>query len=414
MSQHVNIRCHKKLLFAIGILVVLILCIWLGRDLLSHHNKTVSVQETDVASSDAMRRDVSGKHILISAQQMKQAGILIQHLGLPNTAIQATLSLQGQTQWSPESKVVLTSPVAGVVQQILVQPLATVVRNDNVLMINSPDLIQIQNDILQIHAQQQLAQQTLARERQLFAEGIIAEKRVQEAQNHIQRLNIDLSAKQRLLQFMGGNSATGLNPIVSVKSPASGQIESLFVSTGQYVDVGMVLGQLVNADLPLQLQLQASLADSQYIDVGDTVKVEGCEITGKVQKIAPTLAGNTQTQNIIVQMNTKHRCLRVQQFVKAQVQSHYPATMAAWTVPSTALTLKDGQYFVFVRNQNGFMVIPVNVVGENQQQRYIRSTSLKPEMQIATHGVERLKAVWLGFGAEQVPASNNHSTAAVD
>lgn len=403
MSQQVSVLGNKKLLFAIGTLAVVIVAIWLGSRLLSNNNKETAAVENETTA--AISADPSGNQILISPQQIKQVGIQLQSLGQPSSDIQATLALQGQAQWSPTSKVVLTSPVSGVVQQVLVQPLATIARNSNVLTVSSPELIQIQNDILQIQAQQQLAVQTLARERKLFAEGIIAEKRVQEAQNQMQRLSIDLAAKQRMLQFMGGNSGNGLSSVVYVKSPASGSVESLQVSAGQYVETGAVLGQLVNSDLPLQLVLQASLADSQYIHIGDSVKVEGCEITGQVQKIAPALAGNTQTQNVIVQMNANHRCLQVQQFVKAQLQSHNPTARAAWTVPSTALTLKEGKNIVFVHNQNGFAAIPVEVVGNNQQHSYITAAALKPGMNIAISGVERLKAVWSGFGAEQAPTA---------
>ncbi len=407
MGQNVNLLSNKKRLLAIGTLIILIMIIWLGSSLLlSNKDKTAAVQETDATrNNETITTDASGNQILISPQQMKQVGISLQNLGQPSTNVQASLTLQGQAQWSPESKVVLTSPVAGIVQQVLVQPLSEITRNNNILTISSPDLIQIQNEILQIQAQLQLAQQSLIRERKLFDEGIIAEKRVQEIQNQVQRLNIELNAKQRMLQFMGGNNANQLNPMVSVKSPANGQIESLQVSTGQYVEIGAVLGQLVNSDLPLQLNLQANLTDSQYIRVGDQVKIEGCEITGQVQKIAPALASNTQTQNIIVQMKAQNPCLHVQQFVKAKLQSHYPTTDAVWTVPSTALTLKDGKHIIFVKNQRGFVAVIVDVVGENQQQSYIKSSALKPEMQIATQGVERLKAVWLGFGAEQVPTA---------
>ena len=403
MSQHVSVLGKKKLLFAIGALAVVIVGIWLGSSLLSNKNKEAAAVENETTA--AISADPSGNQILISPQQIKQVGIQLQSLGQPSSDIQATLALQGQAQWSPTSKVVLTSPVSGMVQQVLVQPLATIARNSNVLTVSSPELIQIQNDILQIQAQQQLAVQTLARERKLFAEGIIAEKRVQEVQNQMQRLSIDLAAKQRMLQFMGGNSGNGLSSVVYVKSPASGSVESLQVSAGQYVETGAVLGQLVNSDLPLQLVLQASLADSQYIHIGDSVKVEGCEITGQVQKIAPALAGNTQTQNVIVQMSANHRCLQVQQFVKAQLQSHNPTARAAWTVPSTALTLKEGKNIVFVHNQNGFAAIPVEVVGNNQQHSYITATALKPGINIVISGVERLKAVWSGFGAEQAPTA---------
>lgn len=404
MGQQVSVLRSKKLLFAIGALVLVSLGLWWGSTVLSNKNKEAQVKAEDELPEASISSDTSGSQILISSKQIQQAGIQLQTLGPAAADVQTRLVLQGQAQWSPESKVVLTSPVSGVVQQVLVQPLADVARHSNVLAVHSPNLIQIQNDILQIRAQQQLAQQNLARERSLYAEGIIAEKRVQEAQNQVQRFNIDLSAKQRMLQFMGGSSANGLNPVVYVKSPANGSVESLQVSVGQYVETGTVLGQLVNSDLPLQLLLQASLADSKYIHAGNKVKVEGCEITGYVQKVAPALTGNTQTQNVLVQMDAKDSCLRGQQFVKAHIQSYTPTVIAAWSVPSASVVLKDGKHMIFIKNKNGFSAMSVKLIGVNQQQSHIAAAALRPEMQFAVSGVERLKAVWSGFGAEQAPA----------
>ena len=163
----------------------------------------------------------------------------------------------------------------------------------------------------------------------------------------------------------------------------------------------------MNSDLPLQLMLQAPLADSKYIQIGDLVKVEGCEITGQVQQIAPALSGNTQSQNVLVQMQAKDNCLKVQQFVKANIQSHNPTTKTAWVIPSAALTLKDNKHFIFIKNQNGFVATPVELVGANQQQSHVIGNALKPGIQVAVRGVERLKAVWSGFGAEQAPPASS-------
>ncbi|EXB30054.1 efflux RND transporter periplasmic adaptor subunit [Acinetobacter baumannii] len=407
MSQQVNILRHKQVFISICTFALVILGIWWGSSVLLNKNKEEKSETQNVVGNEQETINVSGNQILITPTQLQQAGIQLQTLGQTTKDIQLSLTLQGQAQWSPQSKVVLTSPVAGIVQQVLVQPLAEVGLHNPILAIHSPDLIQIQNEILQIHAQLQLANQNLARERSLYTEGIIAEKRVQEAQNAVQRLNIDLSAKQRMLQFMGGGSSQGLNPVVYVKSPARGSIESLQVSAGQYVETGAVLGQLVNSDLPLQLILQASLADSKYIQNGDLVKVEGCEITGQVQQIAPSLSGNTQSQNVLVQMQAKDNCLKVQQFVKANIQSHNPTTKTAWVIPSAALTLKNNKHFIFIKNQNGFVAMPVELVGANQQQSHVIGNTLKPGIQVAVRGVERLKAVWSGFGAEQAPPASS-------
>lgn len=407
MNHQVDILRHKKVFISIFTFVLVILGIWWGSSLLLNKNKTKKSKTQNVVANQTETIDVSGNQILISPAQIQQADIQLKTLGQATKDVQLSLTLQGQAQWSPQSKVVLTSPVAGIVQQVLVQPLAEVGLHNPILAIHSPDLIQIQNEILQIHAQLQLANQNLARERSLYTEGIIAEKRVQEAQNAVQRLNIDLSAKQRMLQFMGGGSSQGLNPVVYVKSPARGSVESLQVSAGQYVETGAVLGQLVNSDLPLQLILQAPLADSKYIQNGDLVKVEGCEITGQVQQISPSLSGNTQSQNVLVQMQAKDNCLKVQQFVKANIQSHNPTTKTAWVIPSAALTLKNNKHFIFIKNQYGFVATPVELVGANQQQSHVIGNTLKPGIQVAVRGVERLKAVWSGFGAEQAPPASS-------
>ena len=407
MNHQVDILRHKKVFISIFTFVLVILGIWWGSSLLLNKNKTKKSKTQNVVANQTETIDVSGNQILISPAQIQQADIQLKTLEQATRDVQLALTLQGQAQLSPQSKVVLTSPVAGIVQQVLVQPLAEVGLHSPVLAIHSPDLIQIQNEILQIRAQLQLASQNLAREHSLYFEGIIAEKRVQEAQNLVQRLNIDLSAKQRMLQFMGGSSSQGLNSVVYVKSPARGSVESLQVSAGQYVETGTVLGQLVNSDLPLQLMLQAPLADSKYIQIGDLVKVEGCEITGQVQQIAPALSGNTQSQNVLVQMQAKDNCLKVQQFVKANIQSHNPTTKTAWVIPSAALTLKDNKHFIFIKNQNGFVATPVELVGANQQQSHVIGNALKPGIQVAVRGVERLKAVWSGFGAEQAPPASS-------
>ena len=104
-------------------------------------------------------------------------------------------------------------------------------------------------------------------------------------------------------------------------------------------------------------------------------------------------------------MDTKHNCLRVQQFVKVHVQSKQPTVIAAWPVPSTAITSQDGKHIIFVKNQKGFEAVTVEVLSADQQQSYITAEKLKPKMQLAISGVERLKAVWSGFGAEQAPIS---------
>ena len=359
-----------------------------------------------LVASEQPASEGAGNRLAISADQEKQASIRTQVLSAATDTIAADLVLQGQAIWSPASQLLVTSPISGVVQQILVQPLAEVEKSAKIAVIYSPDIIQIQNEVLQLRAQQQLDSQQLAREQSLFAEGIIAEKRVQEARNRVQQNNINLQAKQRLLQFMGQGSGRSLDPTIQVKSPTRGVIESLDVSLGQFVESGAVIAKVVKRDMPLLLNLQMP-SKQQGVQVGDLVKVDGCEITGNVAKISPSLMGNTQTKEVLVQMQASHACLSVNQYVQANIQTASKADSPVWSVPSTAIMLKDNKNYIFVKAKTGFEAQEVEVVVSNTQTTHIRGAGLAAGQVIAVTGVDRLKAVLAGFGAEQADAVHN-------
>lgn len=345
--------------------------------------------------------------IAISAAQIKQAGIttqLLQQIAGGSSA--QDISIQGQAIWSPNSKYTISSPVSGVIQSITAQPLTQVNKSAVLVTIYSPDIINWQNELLQLRAQQSAASQALAREKKLFSEGIIAEKRVIEAQSTLQQININIQAKQRLLKFSGAASNSNLNPITTVRSPNSGILNQWSISPGQHVETGQALGELVNANAPLMLTLQANSADARYIHQGDVVTVDKCPIQGRVVQTSPSLNNNAQTQQILVQLSGTAACLHANQYVTARINtSSKPSTAASWQVPTTAITFKNNKNYVFIRQSSGFSAVPVNITNSGKAVSQITSPSLNASQQIAVTGIDRLKAVWIGFGADQAPRS---------
>lgn len=404
MSKLYGYLSHYKKLFIFIFFLFIVILIWFAIRFFA--------PETKFVEQTASGTEQSTNQLAISTKQQQQAGINTQVLTPATKDISSSISLQGQAQWAPQSKIMVTSPISGVIQQIFVQPLADIAQSKKIVAIHSPDVVQIQNEILQLHSQKQLYSQNLARERQLFAEGIIAEKRVQEARNQLQQVNIQLEAKQRMLQFMGGSSASGLNPVVYVNSPAQGLIEALNVTAGQRVEIGSVIGQIINRKIPLILTLQTPIKNVAHIHTGDTVSVEGCQIKGRVVKIAPMLNGNTQTHEVMVQMGATDPCLNVNQYIKAQIQSSMQANQSIWSVPSSAIMLRGGTSYIFVKQGTGlgFTAVPVDVVSSTAQITYITGSTLKTGLEVAVTGVERLKAILSGFGAEQAPTNNSATT----
>ena len=75
-----------------------------------------------LVASEQPAPEGAGNRLAISADQEKQASIRTQVLSAATDTIAADLVLQGQAIWSPASQLLVTSPISGVVQQILVQP----------------------------------------------------------------------------------------------------------------------------------------------------------------------------------------------------------------------------------------------------------------------------------------------------
>ena len=117
----------------------------------------------------------------VSEKQMQALGI--QTAALQDQADSVRPNFPAQVVVPPDREQVVSSPVAGLIAQILVQPNELVRRGAPLLRIASPELGQLQLELLQAAARATLARQAAQREQALFDEGIIPQRRIQESQS---------------------------------------------------------------------------------------------------------------------------------------------------------------------------------------------------------------------------------------
>ena len=86
-----------------SVLILISLGLWWGSKLLS--NKNIEAKVERQVSEAERSPEVSEQQIWISSKQIEQVGIKLHTLGASSTDIQKQIILQGQVQWSPESKV---------------------------------------------------------------------------------------------------------------------------------------------------------------------------------------------------------------------------------------------------------------------------------------------------------------------
>lgn len=82
----------------------------------------------------------------------------------------------------PRQQQLVSAPLAGVVDQLLVTENDVVKPGQPLLRLLSPELGELQLKLMEAGTRSGLAAKTLQRERALFSEGIIPERRVQEAE----------------------------------------------------------------------------------------------------------------------------------------------------------------------------------------------------------------------------------------
>ena len=341
----------------------------------------------------------------VAAAQLQTLGIETQPLQPGSGQLRA--DYPAQVMVPPTAEQVVSSPVAGMVAQLLVQPGQPVAAGTPLLRIASPEFGQLQLQLLQASARATLARQTAQREQALFKEGIIAQRRVQEAQAALKENDAALRQAKAALR-LSGVSAAAVERIVASGTPQDNLtlsaerdaiVTALSVKPGQRVDGMTALLSLAQTDeLWLDLQLPVGARDTWSAGSRLEVSVDEQEIPARILSISPTVSAGSQTLTLRLALEGKVARLRPGEFVSAALP--LPASADSWDVPLAAVAHDGAQAYLFVRNASGFEAREVQVLASAGQLVRVRG-AVKTGEQIAVSGVVALKGAWLNAKESQ-------------
>ena len=345
------------------------------------------------ASDDAKKKG----DFAVSATQLQALGIKLQRLDQP-TAILG-LTYPARIVVPPQQEQVLSAPVAGLVDQILVAEHQTVQRGEPLLRLNSPEFGELQLSLMEAANRDRLARQTLSRERKLFNEGIIPQRRVYEAELAADDSQARLRQSQAALRLAGldqgsiGRVAGGgaLMDGLLLRAKESGTILTLEVKPGQRVTSADPLLRVANlSELWLDIQLPADRANAWSKD--QTIAIIGSKLTATPMSVS-ALVSESQTVTLRARVSSGETEFGPGEFVQAQVP--FANSAGTWAVPIGSVIRQDGDAYVFVRTASGFSARPVTVVASAAQLASVEG-ALKSGDEIAVANVIALKAAWLG------------------
>ncbi|MBI5436972.1 MAG: efflux RND transporter periplasmic adaptor subunit [Nitrosomonadales bacterium] len=347
-------------------------------------------------SSPAHAADRPAKFVVPNVQ--------IQALGITTVPLQSQAdsvraSFPAQVVVPPNAEQVISSPVAGMVSQLLVQQNQVVRSGAPLVRIASPEFGQLQLQLLQASSRITLARQAAQREQLLFDEGIIPQRRVQEAQAGLKEDEAALKQAEAALRLSGMSPATiaeiaaSGNPQESLTlvSTQAGVVTGIAVKIGQRVDSASPLLHVAQTDT-LWLEIQVPVADSASWQPGTRLKVQGRDIAARILSASPGVLAGSQTVVLRAVIEGKAGLVRPGEFLAVEL----PVKAAAdgWDLPLSAVAHDGNQAYVFVRTADGFEARPVTVAASAGQRVRVEG-SIKAGEQVAVSGVVALKGAWL-------------------
>ena len=284
---------------------------------------------------------------------------------------------------------VLTAPVGGRVEMLAVAPGSTVKRGQVVARLASPQALELQRDALQSASQASLMQQNLTRDEQLFAEGLIAESRVQATRSAALQASAQANERRQGLALAGMAVGQLGGPLMLV-APIDGVVLEQGVQLGQRVETSALIYRIAKLS-PLWLEIQAPLDLASGLREGLAVTLIAHDVQGKLIAIGRSVDPASQTVLLRALVSQGAEKLTPGQVIEVEIAR---ANNVHQRLPATALVRHAGKVYAFVQMAGDdirFEPRPVRVIGQGGDT--VQVDNIRVGERVAVKGVSGLKAM---------------------
>lgn len=345
----------------------------------------------------------ANEKIKLSATQLYNLGVKLGEPEVINSV--PLLGAPAKVTIPPENEYIVSASHAGLVNKIEVTIGDVVEKGQLLAIINSPELLSLQQHHLQSVSDLQLAKAEFLRDQKLYKEGVIADRRWLKTEANYRVFISHLNETRQLLSIAGLSKGEIkqlerkhiLNSQLKVVAPISGVVLTRYVTTGERVDALGPLFQVANLN-KLWLDISIPQQRINLVHLGDKVAVQNIGVTARIFLLGKNVDYANQTVLVRAEIDSGLDLIRPGQTVSAQISQSSENSM--FKVPNTALAQHLGVTYVFLRTQTGFMAQPVQVLGR-QESKTIITGEIQANSEIALRGAVALKANFLGLGGDE-------------
>ncbi len=349
---------------------------------------------------------LNAEPIAISEAQQQKMGIKVMALGSASSSTSQRLPAEVVIPVNQER--IVSAPQAGLLTALHAAAGQTVRQGQALAEISSPELVNMQSEYLQALTRQQLAAELLAKDKALYEEGIIAQRRYLSTQSQHAETSAVLSQRKQALQLAGLSGADiarlqkggGMSNQLTLRAPIAGQVIALMVATGQRVEAAAPLYRIARLD-PLWLDIRAPVDLLPSLKEGQTVRVVPGGAEGRLIQIVRNINKRDQTVQLRAEISRNADKLYPGQFVEIEIVGQQPAgaDIGHFNISRSAVIRKGNQDYVFVQTAQGFEPVPVEVIGEKSGLVSFKAR-LSGQEKVAVAGTAAIKGQWLGVGDE--------------
>ncbi len=344
--------------------------------------------------------------IAITPAQQQALGIKVAELGKDGNL--ASQRLAGEVVIPVSQERVVSAPQSGLVTALHVAPGQQVKNGQTLAQISSPDMVALQSEYLQAHTQHQLANQMLARDKELYQEGIIAQRRFLTTQSQHSETSAVLAQRKQSLSLAGMTNAAisqlqksgVMSSSIALVAPIEGQVLEQMVTVGQRVDVATPLYSIATLN-PLWLEIRVPVGLLDDVLPGLQVRIPESGIEGKLIAVIRNVNKNDQTIQLRAEIHQGSEKLYPGQYVEVEIVREHASTkgIQAFTLPKSAVVRSGSKNYIFVQTKEGFVARSIDIVNEKSGMVSIKADLTGNEM-VAVSGTAAIKGKWLGVGDE--------------
>lgn len=326
-----------------------------------------------------------------------------------SVAEQYSRVLPGKVGLPVSQQHMISAPLSGRIMQINVSSGDAVASDLVITVLESSELLDLQRALLNAAGKHQLDSEAYKRDKTLFDEGIIAQRRLLEARYTFLQSTASLHESRQLLQIAGmseqdiGQLETKqkLTNRLSIRAGVAGYILEQDIGVGDYVETGAPLF-LVGQINPLWVLVDVPEELASHFSIGAPVTATGCGDTeGKLIAVGKSVDPISQTIQLRVEFSFKADttpCLKPGQFVQARIK--ISQSEAIFEVPLAAAVHHNGETFLFVKGDSAIEPTVIEVLSRHGSMIRVGG-KIDENTQIAVSGGAALKAAWLGMGGSE-------------